>query len=138
MSISETWLADCIVDLVDITGYNFVSNHHKSKTGGVIDIYLPNDLQYIILNNCKLSDLETIKYFFRGNYSSLWEKKSLLDVCIGHRIKILPSFVHTLFLHAFIPQISNPTCLTSYSATLINNIFTNNLSQSPYRICKAI
>ena len=64
MSISETWLADCIADLVDITGYNFVSNHHKSKTGGVIDIYLPNDLQYIILNKCKLSDLETIKYFF--------------------------------------------------------------------------
>ena len=38
----------------------------------------------------------------------------------------------TLFSHAFIPLISNPTRLTSYSATLIDNkiIFTNNLSQN--------
>ena len=39
-------------------------------------------------------------------------------------------FIDTLFSHAFIPVISNPTRLTSYSATLIDNIFTNNLSQN--------
>ena len=39
-------------------------------------------------------------------------------------------FIDTLFSHAFIPLISNPTRLTSYSATLIDNIFTNNLSQN--------
>ena len=39
-------------------------------------------------------------------------------------------FFDTLFSHAFIPLISNPTRLTSYSATLIDNIFTNNLSQN--------
>ena len=39
-------------------------------------------------------------------------------------------FIDTLFLHAFIPLISNPTHLTSYSATLLDNIFTNNLSQN--------
>ena len=39
-------------------------------------------------------------------------------------------FIDTLFSHAFIPLISNPTRLTSYSATLINNIFTNNLTQN--------
>ena len=33
-----------------------------------------------------------------------------------------------LFSHAFLPLISNPTRLTSYSATLIDNIFTNHLS----------
>ena len=30
-----------------------------------------------------------------------------------------------LFSHAFLPLISNPTRLTSYSAILIDNIFTN-------------
>ena len=39
-------------------------------------------------------------------------------------------FIDTLFSFAFIPLISNPTRLTSYSATLIDNIFTNNLSQN--------
>ena len=39
-------------------------------------------------------------------------------------------FIDTLFSHAFIPLISNPTRLTSYSATLIDNIFTNSLSQN--------
>ena len=33
-----------------------------------------------------------------------------------------------LFSHASLPLISNPTRLTSYSATLIDNIFTNHLS----------
>ena len=32
-----------------------------------------------------------------------------------------------LFSHAFLPLISNPTRLTSYSVTLIDNIFTNHL-----------
>ena len=39
-------------------------------------------------------------------------------------------FIDTLFSHTFIPLISNPMRLTSYSATLIDNIFTNNLSQN--------
>ena len=33
-----------------------------------------------------------------------------------------------LFSHAFLPLISNPTRLTSYSATSIDNMFTNHLS----------
>ena len=41
-----------------------------------------------------------------------------------------PEFIDTFFSHAFIPLISNPTRLTSYSSTLIDNIFTKNLSQS--------
>ena len=39
-------------------------------------------------------------------------------------------FIDTLFSLAFIPLISNPTRLASYSVTLIDNIFTNNLSQN--------
>ena len=39
-------------------------------------------------------------------------------------------FIDALLSFAFFPLISNPTRLTSYSATLFDNIFTNNLSQN--------
>lgn len=39
-------------------------------------------------------------------------------------------FIDSLFSHAFLPLISNPTRLTSYSATLIDDIFTNNLAHN--------
>ena len=54
IGISETWLTDCTAELVNITGHNFVSNHRKSKTGGGVGIYSQNDLQYKLLNECKL------------------------------------------------------------------------------------
>ena len=41
-------------------------------------------------------------------------------------------FIDSLFSHAFLPLISNPTRLTSYSATLIDNIFTNNLTHNVF------
>ena len=63
IGISEMWLTDCTAELVNITGYNFVSNHRKSKTGGG-GIYLQNDLQYKLLNECKLSDSETTESIF--------------------------------------------------------------------------
>ena len=53
IGISETWLTDCTAELVNITGHNFVSNHRKSKTGGGVGIYLQNDFQYKLLNECK-------------------------------------------------------------------------------------
>ena len=39
-------------------------------------------------------------------------------------------FINVLFSHFLYPLISRPTRLTSYSATLIDNIFTNNISAS--------
>ena len=40
--MSETWLTVPISELVNITGYNFVSNDRKSKIGGGVGIYLQN------------------------------------------------------------------------------------------------
>ena len=64
IGISETWLTDCTAELVNITGYSFISNHRKSKTGGGVGIYLRNNLQYKLLNECKLSDPEVIESLF--------------------------------------------------------------------------
>ena len=60
----------------------------------------------------------------------LWETLTLTfsNTTIIHHAQL--KNLLTLFSHAFIPLISNPTRLTSYSATLIDNIFTNNLSQN--------
>ena len=51
--VSETWLTDCTAELVNITGYNFVSNRCKSKTGGGVGIYLQNGVEYKLLEECK-------------------------------------------------------------------------------------
>ena len=51
-----------------------------------------------------------------------------LDLLQYNHHRLTQEFVDTLFSHAFIPLFPNPTRLTSFSATLIDNIFTNNLS----------
>ena len=58
----------------------------------------------------------------------MWETltSTFSSTTIIHQLKNLS----TLFSQAFIPVISNPTRLTSYSATLIDNTVTNNLSQN--------
>ena len=91
IGISETWLTNCTAELVNITGYNFVSNYRKSKKGGGIGIYLQNDLQYELLNESKLSDPETIGSLFVEIIVPIG-KTSLLDLCIDLQIKAQPCF----------------------------------------------
>ena len=64
IGVSETWLNDATSELVNITGYNFVSNHRKSKTGGGVGIYLKNDLEYKLREECNFSDSEVIESLF--------------------------------------------------------------------------
>ena len=49
----------------------------------------------------------------------------------NHHVTTL-EFIDNVFSHAFCPLISQPSRLTSYSATLIDKIFTNNLSQNVF------
>ena len=81
IGISETWLTDCTAELINITGYNFVSNHRKFKTGGGVGIYLQNDLQYKLLNECKLADPETIE-------------SSIVEITIPHGKNIIVGRVY--------------------------------------------
>ena len=64
IGVSETWLNDVASELVNITGYNFVSNHRKSKSGGVVGIYLQNDLDYKLRPECNFSNPELIESLF--------------------------------------------------------------------------
>ena len=71
IGVSETWLTDCTAEHVNIRGYNFVSNHRKSKTGGGVGIYLQNGLEYKLLEECKFSDPDVIEsLFLEKNYQT--------------------------------------------------------------------
>ena len=172
LGVSETWVTDSTSELVSITGYNFVSNHRKSKTGGGVGIYLQNDIEYKIIKECKFSDPEVIESIFveiivpqgkniivgcvyrlpNQNTSLFLEKFNDILAIItkdnkhcyvmgdfnldllqyNHHVPT-QEFNDSLFCHAFFRLISNPTRLTSYSATLIDNIFTNNPSQNVFK-----
>ena len=64
IGVSETWLTHCTAELTNITGYNFVSNHRKSKTAGGVGIYLQNDLEYKLPTECKFSHPDVIESLF--------------------------------------------------------------------------
>ena len=64
IGVSETWLTHCTAELANITGYNFVSNHRKSKTAGGVGIYLQNDLEYKLPTECKFSHPDVIESLF--------------------------------------------------------------------------
>ena len=61
MGVSETWLNDLTCDQVNISEYNFVSNHRSSKVGGGIGLYLQSNLKYKVLEKCNLSDPKAIE-----------------------------------------------------------------------------
>jgi hypothetical protein len=64
IGFSETWLNDKTCDLVNIPGYDFISNHRTYKTGGGVRIYLQYCLQYKLLKNCTISNPEAIDLCF--------------------------------------------------------------------------
>ena len=61
LGVSETCFTYSTSELVHNTGYNFVSNHRKPKIGGGVGIYLQNDIEYKILQECKFSASEVIE-----------------------------------------------------------------------------
>ena len=98
--MAETWLTDCTAELVNITGYNFVSNHGKSKTGGGVGIYLQNGLEYKLLEECKFSDPDVIESLFLEIIVP-HGKNLLLVASTDHQIKTLLCLLtnSTIFSH---------------------------------------
>jgi hypothetical protein len=41
IGLSETWLNDNTHDLVNLPGYDFISNHRQNKVGGGVGLYIP-------------------------------------------------------------------------------------------------
>ncbi|KAK2549008.1 hypothetical protein P5673_030635 [Acropora cervicornis] len=70
----------------------------------------------------KLNDV--LSYITKNNKQCYIMGDFNLDLLQYNHHTPTQEFIDTLFSFAFIPLISNPTCLTSYSAMLIDNIFT--------------
>ena len=62
--LSETWLNDNTHDLVNLPGYDFISNHRQNKTGGGVGLYLKDYFRYKLINDCKISNPEVIESLF--------------------------------------------------------------------------
>ena len=83
------------------------------------------DIAFNIRNNTK-------SLIFKGNKHCYVMGDFSLDLLQYNHHVPTQEFIDSLFSHALLPLISNPTRLTSYSATLLENIFTNNLSHSVF------
>ena len=169
IGVSETWLNDDTFNMVNLPGYNFISNHRRGKTGGGVGLYLGDYFQYKLIQDCNISNPEVIESLFVEISNPLGKNiivgtvyrppNQNLVSFIEHFNKILSiiskdnkqcyimgdfnldllhcdhhaytqEFIDSLFSHMFIPLINKPTRLTSHSATLIDNIFTNCFTQN--------
>ena len=67
IGISESWLSDSTLDLVDIPGYNCVLNHRVNKTGGGVGIYLLDELEFKIIWDLNTSHPSCYEAIFAEN-----------------------------------------------------------------------
>ena len=171
IGVSKTWLNDLTSDQVNISGYNFVSNHRNSKTGGGTGLYMQDSLKYKLRPECTFSDPDIIESVFveidiphgknivvgsiyrppNQNMSLFVDKLNEIlgiiskdnkhcyvisdfnsDLLHYNNHAHTQEFVDSLFSYAFYPLISKPTRITSHSATLIDNIFTNQPSKCSF------
>jgi hypothetical protein len=169
IGVSETWLNDDTFNMVNLPGYNFISNHRRGKTGGGVGLYLGDYFQYKLIQDCNISNPEVIESLFveisnplgkniivgtvyrppNQNLVSFIEDFNKIISIISKDNKqcyimgdfnldllhcdhhaYTQEFIDSLFSHMFIPLINKPTRLTSHSATLIDNIFTNCFTQN--------
>ena len=143
IGVSETWLRDFICDLYNIPGYNFIENHRSHRSGGGVGIYLNKNIQFSIRYDLSESDNLLESVFIEIQIDALQSIKSVIikiqaenEFCYlmgDYHINLLnygthdqtATFIDMLYSYAFVPLINKSTRVTS-SATLIDNIFTNN------------
>ena len=169
IGISETWLNDATLDLVNLPGYNFLSNHRTAKSRGGVGLYLQSGFEYQVLSESNFSDpnlieslfveisfpngknivVETVYRPLNQNLPLFLEKFDQILSNISKNNKHCyimgdynidmfrlnehsptQEFVESLFSHMFSPLINRPTRITAHSATLIDNIFSNHLTQN--------
>ena len=166
IGITETWLRDSSHH-TDITGYNFVHNPRKDRTGGGVGLYLADNFDFKCRPDLVFSCTECAESLFvkinrpkekniivgvvyRPPNQNLQDFMNSLDsllasipkenkICyvlgdwnldlINHHCHdSTGELLETMYSRMFFPLITRPTRITSNTATLIDNIFTNNLN----------
>ena len=159
LGITETWLNNDTVNLIDLPGYHHVSNHRTSKKGGGVSFLIRNDISYSVLDELKLSNeyieclfietpKEVIGVVYRPPNTNIQKFNDHIE-SIFHDIKQIPkrsyivgdfninllnaesnlltsSFLDLIFSLNYMPLINKPTRVTNSTATIIDNIFSNN------------
>ena len=154
LGVTETWLKDDDCDLYDIEGYDKLKKHRQNLSGGGVAIFFKDGIEYTIRNdlitskniwmpknvvigvihripNTNMVDfnatmanaleqlrMENKLVYLMGDYN--------IDLLNSEKHDLTNEFVDVLYCNEFLPLISRPTRITSTSATLIDNIFTNN------------
>ena len=79
IGISETWLNDSTLDLVDIrNGYNFVSNYRVNKTGDGVALYLLDEFEFKIRSDLKLHTQVATRLFQFAEINIPWGKNVIV------------------------------------------------------------
>lgn len=110
-------------DAIESIFAEIINSHGKNIIVG--SVYRPPNQNYVSFldNFCDILSVISINNklcYIAGDYN--------LDLlrCINH--SPTQEFIENLFSYMFVPLIDKPTRITAHSATLIDNIFTNNLS----------
>ena len=166
IGITETWLWNSSLH-PDISGYNFVHNPRKDRTGGGVVLYLADNFDFKCRPDLVFSCTECAESLFveinrpkekniivgvvyRPPNQKLQNFMNSLDLLLAsiskenkicylvcdwnldlikhHCHESTGEFLEIMYSRMFFPLITCPTRLTSNTATLIDNIFTNNLN----------
>ena len=112
-------------NIIESLFVEFFIPRHQSMVIGVI--YRPpseNTLEFIDKVN------EIISRVTKGNKYCYITGHFNLDLLKHESHSVTAQFLESLFAFGFLPMITKPTRVTAHSATLIDNIFTNNTTVS--------
>ena len=120
--------SDCIISDPDRMESLFVEIHVPNGKNIIVGtIYRPpNQILDIFLDKFSL----TLSIISKDNNNCYLMGDFNLDFLQYDKHKSTQEFIDSLFSHMFYPISNRPTRLTSYSATLIDNIFTNCFAQN--------
>lgn len=114
----EVNCADCDSVFIEI------NNHGRSKNNIIAVVYRPETVKiedFFTELTCvfnKLND-ENKPAYIMGDYN--------IDILKHDVVRKANDFVNLIFSHGFLPTIDRPTRVTDHSATLIDNIITNDI-----------
>ena len=118
--------ADLAVNLDDVIETQFIELITKPKNTLVGIIYRPPNSKLEQFKECLAEILQKVdrqnkKCYLIGDFN--------LDLFKANENQFINGFINQMFSSTFYPLISKPTRITNSSATLIDNIFVNNLDE---------
>ena len=122
-SFVQTHVANIDANIIESLFVEIFIPRHKNMVIGVI--YRPPSE-----NTLEVKVNEIISGVTKGNKHCYITGDCNLDLLKHESHSVTAQFLESLFAFGFLPMITKPTRITAHSATLIDNIFTNNTTVS--------